>query len=84
MRTTRQRRADADRQRRLVMLAAAGVVLVLAVLVVAKLLTSGGSPARSEGPVPPEVMADLTSVLASTFEAVGRGGVQTETSCRCS
>jgi hypothetical protein len=58
-------------------LAAAGVVLVLAAMLAARLLTSGGASTTAEGPVPPEVMADLSSVPASTFAAVGQGGVQT-------
>ena len=80
-RADRQRRLRqqhrANRQRRLVGLAAGGVVLVLAALVAARFLTQGGPPAAQEGLVPPEVMADLTSVPASTFEQAGRAGVQT-------
>ena len=58
-------------------LAAGGIVLVLAVLVAVRLVTQNSSPATQEGPVPPEVMADLTSVSPSTFEQADRSGVQT-------
>jgi hypothetical protein len=71
-----QQQQAAQRQQRLVWLAAGAVVLVLAGLVAARLLTQAGSPAAQEGPVPPEVMADLTSVPPSTFEQANRSGVQ--------
>jgi hypothetical protein len=61
-----------DRQRRFVSLAAAGVVLVLAVLFAAKLLTTQ-QPASNDGPVPPDVLASVANVPATTFEQVGRG-----------
>ena len=59
------------------MLAAGGVVLILAALVAARLLTQAGPSAAAEGPVPPEIMAELTSVSPSTFEQADGSGVQT-------
>ncbi len=61
----------------MVWLAAGAVAVVLAGLVAARLLTQAGAPAAEEGPLPPEVMADLTSVPPTTFEEADRAGVQT-------
>jgi hypothetical protein len=73
----RQRRQEPGRQRRLVSLAAGGIVLVLAALVAARLLTQSGVSTGQEGPVPPEITADLGSVPDTTFQQAGRSGVQT-------
>jgi Domain of unknown function (DUF929) len=62
----------ARRQRRLVGLAAGAIVLALAVLVGARLL-SPSAPVPPEGPVPPDVLASVTNVPAATFAQVGRG-----------
>jgi hypothetical protein len=71
-----EREARSRRQRRMVMLAAGGIVLVLVVLVAARLLTQGAGSKAEEGPVPADVMAQITSVPASTLEQVGRGSAQ--------
>lgn len=65
-------RAKAARQRRLVGLAGAGIVLVLAALVAAKLLLSQ-QPAPSTGPLSADVLAAVSTVPAATFAQVGRG-----------
>jgi Domain of unknown function (DUF929) len=57
--------------------AAASVLLVLAALLAAKLLTSMAPREPAEGPVPLQLMADLSGVPAATFEQVGRSGVAT-------
>jgi Domain of unknown function (DUF929) len=77
-RSNRRQRGEAvQRQGRIVWLAAGAVVLVLAGLVAAGLLRQAGSSAAQEGLVPPEVMADLTSVPPSTLEQADRSSVQT-------
>jgi hypothetical protein len=60
----------------MVMLAAGGVVLVLAILVGLRLLTQSAATNVEAGPVPPDVMAQLSSVPAGTLEQVGQGSAQ--------
>jgi hypothetical protein len=72
-----QRRQESSRQGRMVGLAVGGIVLVLAALVAARILTQGGASTAQEGPVPAEITADLSSVPDSTFEQADRYGVQT-------
>jgi len=73
----RQQQAQAARQRRLITLAATGVVLVLVILVAARLLVSGSasSVAVADSPAPDTLMAQVTGVPPATLDAVGRGSV---------
>jgi hypothetical protein len=79
MRSTGPARAGS---RRLVAIAASVIVLLLAGLVAARLLTSKSPAIAVDEPVPPGVMSALTSVPPSDFEAVGRGTANMPTAIR--
>jgi hypothetical protein len=68
--------------RRLVAIAAGVIVLLLAGLVAARLLTSKSLATPVAEPVPASVMRALTSVPPSNFEAVGRGTANMPTAIR--
>jgi len=55
------------------MLVGLGTVLVVAVMVAVKLLSHGGAPTTSDGPVPAAVQHALESVSMSEAEAIGVG-----------
>ncbi|MBV9171097.1 MAG: DUF929 family protein [Chloroflexi bacterium] len=71
-----EREERSRRQRKLVMLAAAGVVLVLAILVAVRFMTQSAATNVEQGPVPPEVMSQITGISPSTLEQVGKGSAQ--------
>jgi uncharacterized protein DUF929 len=74
----RQREEAVARQRRLVALATAGIVLVVVALVGIRLVGSASAPAASSNaPAPPELVAQLTGVDPSIANQIGRGSVAT-------
>jgi hypothetical protein len=68
----RHRQAHNRRQRQLVGLAAASVVLVLVVLIAVRLLTSP-QPAATDAQLTPELLASVTTIPPGIFDQVGRG-----------